>query len=489
VTTLPSPLPPYLVGVAQAPAARYGATTAIAAPELPGGVAADVALVTLRALLVDLGLDAAHAGTAQWNPLGAIVRRGARVVVKPNWVLHDNQGGYGLESLVTHTSVLDAILTYLHAAEPSSVICGDAPIQGCHFDVLRERMGIDAMVARHRAAGLPVEVRDFRRKVLLGRHGDPQVLTERRDAEYVLYDLGTESILEPITTREGEFRVTMYNPELLARTHAPGRHQFLVAREVIDADVVINVPKLKTHMKAGVTGALKNLVGINGLKDYLPHHRKGGSASGGDCYAGGSRLKATAEELLDVANRTDSLGVRKALSVAARACNFVDARLSGDRNLEGAWHGNDTVWRMCLDLQQLLRYGRGDGTIADVPQRLVVSLTDAIIAGDGVGPLANSPAPLGVLTLGTNPAAAEWVNTWLMGLDPERVPIVREAFGALPRAVADCAPAAVRARLEGQDVDPSSLVGRFGAPVRLPAGWAGHCEAALGPAARPDGDG
>ncbi|MCU0618701.1 MAG: DUF362 domain-containing protein [Gemmatimonadaceae bacterium] len=479
----PRSLPPDLVGVARAPEARYGRTRAIEAPELPGGIADDVALITFRALLLDLGLDAERAGTAQWNPLGALIAPGARVVVKPNWVLHENQGGHGLDPLLTHTSVLDAVLAYLALAAPARVIVGDAPVQGCRFDLLRVSMGIDALIDRHRARGLPVEARDFRRTVLLGRHGDPQVATSRGDDDYVLYDLGTESVLEPITRREGEFRVTMYDPDRLARTHAPGRHQFLVAREVIDADVVVNVPKLKTHMKAGVTGALKNLVGINGLKDYLPHHRKGGAAGGGDCYAGASRLKAAAEDLLDAANRTERLGVRKALGLAARACNAADALVTGDRNLEGAWHGNDTVWRMCLDLQQLLRYGRADGTIADTPQRQVLSLTDAIIAGDGNGPLANAAAPLGVLTFAANPASAEWVNTWLLGLDPRRIPIVREAFGPVPRPIADCAPEAVRARVDGEDVAPETLVGRFGPTVRLPAGWVGQCEAVDRPAA------
>ena len=74
----------------------------------------------------------------------------------------------------------------------------------------------------------------------------------------------------------------------MRRTHAPGRHQYLVAREVIEADVIVNLPKLKTHKKAGVTCALKNLIGINGNKEYLPHHRVGGAERGGDCYPAAS---------------------------------------------------------------------------------------------------------------------------------------------------------------------------------------------------------
>src|SRR4029079_16661561 len=127
----------------------------------------------------------------------------------------------------------------------------------------------------------------------------------RTDADYVRFDLAGDSLLDPITSDAAPFRVTMYDPRALDETHRRGRHRYLVARELIEADVVFNVPKLKTHKKAGITGALKNLVGINGHKAYLPHHRKGGSIDGGDCYAGHSLLKARAEDTLDAANRLD----------------------------------------------------------------------------------------------------------------------------------------------------------------------------------------
>jgi uncharacterized protein (DUF362 family) len=91
----------------------------------------------------------------------------------------------------------------------------------------------------------------------------------RRESEYVLFDLADRSLLDVPEWDASRFRVTMYDPDRLRRTHARGRHQYLVAREVIAADLVVNLPKLKSHRKAGITGALKNLVGINGNKEYL----------------------------------------------------------------------------------------------------------------------------------------------------------------------------------------------------------------------------
>ena len=39
-------------------------------------------------------------------------------------------------------------------------------------------------------------------------------------------------------------------------------HHLEVAREALDADVIINLPKLKTHQMMGYTGAVKNLFGL-----------------------------------------------------------------------------------------------------------------------------------------------------------------------------------------------------------------------------------
>ena len=67
-------------------------------------------------------------------------------------------------------------------------------------------------------------------------------------------------------------------------------------------------------------------------------------------------------------------------------------------------------------------------------------MTDAIIAGEGEGPLAPTPRPLGLLTLGASPAAVEWVHAGLMGFDPRRIPIVAHAFDRFRFPLAPCAP-------------------------------------------------
>jgi uncharacterized protein (DUF362 family) len=456
----------------------------VEAPELPGGKAHTVAQAAVRRLLLDWGLDGPRLGGPGWNPLGAVIPSGARVLIKPNWVLHWNQSGHGLECLVTHPSFIEAVARYVALAKPSRLVIGDAPIQGCDFTALRAACDLDGMAERLRRgtpAAVPVEILDFRRTVLMGHKlGDPKAEDLRDLKNFVLFDLGGRSLLEPLAGQSRRFRVTMYNPGLLRRTHAPGRHQYLVAREAIEADVIVNLPKLKSHKKTCITGALKNLIGVNGNKEYLPHHRKGGQLRGGDCYPGGSWLKSRAEDLLDLANRRRPGMLQRLLARAAelvcRGAGAPPGPCGENGDLEGSWHGNDTVWRTCLDLQRILRYGRADGTLSDSPQRLVITLTDAIVGGEGEGPLANTPVPSGFVAGGLNPAAVEWVQARLMGFDPARIALTREAFGAFPYPLADFPASDIQTRQDGRDVPVDKLGPLNGRAFLPPSGWRGHCE-------------
>jgi uncharacterized protein (DUF362 family) len=364
------------------------------------------------------------------GPFGNIIPRGARVLVKPNLVLHENRAPYGIEPLVTHPSLIRAAVEAALTAGAGEVMVGDAPIQGCDFDHLLSATGLDRwaeelMKREPRFKG----VKDFRRTTCTFRNG-VRVASENLQAEdrFILFDLGQNSLLEPITDDRSSFRVTCYDPSLMAKTHAPGRHQYLVAREVIEADVIINLPKLKTHKKAGVTCALKNLIGINGNKEYLPHHRVGGSETGGDCYAGGSLLKRTLEYIADQRNSTASHAAGL-LWTGLTVPIYQMLRLTKEStDTEGAWSGNDTIWRTCLDLNRILLYGRADATLAGDIQRRVIHIADAVIAGQGDGPLAPEPLPLGLILAGNNATAVDYVGAHLLGYAPEKIPIVDRAF-------------------------------------------------------------
>jgi uncharacterized protein (DUF362 family) len=470
-------LEPNGVFCAKIPAASYDPCPDVRCPELPGWAKVTTALVALRALFVQAGLDHSHFDSSDWNPLGTIIHAGAKVVVKPNWVQHHNCSGHGMDCLVTHPSVIEAILHYVAKAHPAHIIVGDAPLQGCDFAALMAACHVPEMIERFTAHNVHVAVKDFRRTIQPNASLGGRAQEDCRPMhEFILYDLGSDSALEAITAPNSEFRVTMYNPDVLQRTHRPGKHQYLIARDVIEADVVLNVPKLKTHKKAGITGALKNMVGINGHKEYLPHHRKGGSQSGGDCYTGQSRLKSLVEDLLDATNRAQGTVARHMLANAVRVGMAFGKVVGTENNYEGSWHGNDTVWRTSLDLQRVLHYGRADGTLADHVQRTVLTVTDAIIAGQGDGPLAPTPNKLGIMTLGANTAAVEWVHALLMGLDPQRIPLTREAFAPHRYPLTHFPPDAIVMRVDGRPVAASELFVQYGCAFRAPSGWQGYCE-------------
>jgi len=433
--------------------------------------------ILVQRLFAEAGFDAEHLGHETWSPLSALIRPGNRILIKPNLVSDRNQAASGMDCLVTHSQVLRAVLEYALLAQPGQVVIGDAPIQGCDFEQLMHTTGYAALRSDYDRRALPVKWADFRRTILVNTSTGRQRLTERRGLdEYILFDLGTNSLLEPISGDAERFRVTMYDPKMMRQTHCPGVHQYLIAREAIEADVVINLPKLKTHKKAGITGALKNLVGINGHKDYLPHHRKGGSTSGGDCYVGGSQFKGWAEDLLDAANRREGRASHLFWR-GAQACLALARMAGADSNIEGSWYGNDTVWRMCLDLNRILMYGRPDGTLASAPQRHMLHITDAIIAGEGEGPLAPHPRPIGILTCSLNPVAADYAHAWIMGLDWNKIPIVREGFTAFPFPITRFSPEDVVLQMDR--LSHQQPWKNWGIPAFTPPqGWRGHCELA-----------
>lgn len=404
-------------------------------------------------------------------PLADIVPGGGSVLLKPNWVLHKNNSGAGMECMVTHPEFILAALGEVLAAGAGRVIIADAPIQSAQFDVLappawRERVA-------ELGGSTPVEIIDFRDTVTTMQGRDIRPQTHLRDAErFVRFDLGSDSLLEPVSRPAGRFRCTNYDPDDLARVQRPGVHQYLLCKEPFEVDVILNLPKLKAHAKAGVTAALKNLVGVNGDKNFLPHHRVGGSALGGDCYEGLKPMKRVAEAFMDAANRR--IGRRGFLPLTYAA--LCSKRLHGG-DLEGKWAGNDTTWRMVLDLNRVVQYGRVDGTLADERQRRVYSLTDGIVAGEHNGPLAPEPLPLGAVTFAAASAYADAVHLALMHFDRQRVALVREAFAAMRYPLTDGRPEEAEVRCQDVSYTLDEVAARFGRGFRPPDGWTGRVEA------------
>ena len=432
-------------------------------------------LSVVRGLIRDAMLQSGLGRRNPAVPLADIIKPGQSVLLKPNWVYHRNQLQLGDECLITHSQFVLHALGEVVAAKPSRVILGDAPIQGCDWEALITPEFLSRVDAVASDSGVKIEVVDFRRTVTKTNDLGDGIDIDQRDLDrYVLFDLGKDSYLEPISSPRGRFRVTNYDPRELARRHQPGRHQYLLCKELFEADVMLQLPKLKTHRKAGITGAIKNIVGLNGNKDFLPHHRVGGSDSGGDCYQGRDLKMRTAEWLLDMANRSlGSLAYRPLRKLAALQSRCLrNAPIGG---LEGSWHGNNTCWRMVLDLNRILRFGTVDGRIADKPQRSIYSLTDAIVCGQGDGPLAPEPLVVGAVTFASNSVAAEWIHCAILGLDPTKIPLVQQARAQSPWTLLerDSEP---HGRLDSHQVSFEDIREMIGVRAKPPGGWEGQIE-------------
>lgn len=440
----------------------------------------------VRNMLADLGLDSRNFGTVHWNPLKHLIRRGERALIKPNWVLHGSQSDPSeFESVVTHSSVIRPLLDYLILAMGGygTIEVADAPLQNCDFRELVKRTRIADLLELYRRDFGDVEfsVIDLRKTLLAAT--DRRYVRSRRQTQqsgdprdYTLVDLGRSSLLTDIEHRYRRFRVANYDRRLMLPHHNRQRHEYLVSNSVLSADLLVNVPKLKCHVKAGITGALKNLVGINGHKEFLPHHTVGPPELDGDQYPTYSRLLPVANQVYDfywsnMQRLPRFLG--SILSLVVSALVRSSRVLEGSFTFDGGWLGNETIPRTTLDLNHVLYfYDPRTARLSTDPVRNVFHLVDGVIAGEGYGPLRPTPKRAGVLIGGWNPLLVDVCGARLMGLDPLRVMLLR------------CGLDRSRSRLA------ESVVGWFGSEIRydgirkaigdirslafsLPRGWEG----------------
>src|SRR5262245_47500648 len=93
-----------------------------------------------------------------------LIPAGARVVIKPNFVLHHNQGNGGMDPMITHQSVVKAVAEAALQSEAAEVVVGDAPIQTADFAALLETTGLGAWAKTLEQADPRFKgVKDFRR--------------------------------------------------------------------------------------------------------------------------------------------------------------------------------------------------------------------------------------------------------------------------------------------------------------------------------------
>jgi uncharacterized protein (DUF362 family) len=446
----------------------------------------------VRRLLWNLGLDRAGFGTARWNPLGQLIRPGMSVVIKPNWVLSRHKESKSVYSIITHPAVLRAIADYCWIAleGAGNITIADAPQYDCDFAELLKVTQLE-QVRRFYSnwAGPSFEVCDLRNYWSAGKHFASMLQPLPGDPKGSLrVNLGCASAFYQKQNLESVYGA-VYNRAETRSHHFGQSHIYELSRTIFDADVVISVPKLKVHKKVGVTLNAKGLVGTATNKNLIIHYTLGSPRRGGDQYPDGvlspleERLIRTERWMYDhfLAPRTKP---REYLHRSIYWLHNHTTRRLGIKVAEekraldaGNWYGNDSAWRMTLDLLRMFYFADRDGHLHSTQQRRIFSVIDGVIGGENCGPLTPDPKPAGLLVGGENALAVDLVATRLMGFDPLKLKIYSHAlahdecdFGV--RALDDIRVCSDDPAMESCLVEDCSGRSRF-APH---PGWIGHIE-------------
>ena len=424
------------------PSSQFNYNPDIAYPEYMWGFSdisnkKNIVYEMVRNCLIGLNMDASNFNTKKWNPFCDLIKEGDTVVIKPNWVMHYNKNikiiENSLECLVTHPSIVRAVTDYcliaLHGT--GRIIIGDAPMQGCDLDSLIEKSGYMQLFDFYNQHSINIQPCDFRQfstivdqnKVLLGR--------KYNSGEVLEVELGSKSKFFSKIQVPKQYIVSDYNKKVTNNYHHDDRHSYLISKKVLSANVVINLCKPKCHRLAGMTGAVKNIVGITYDKACLPHRTSGSKQKGGDEYLYDSLIKKMISRVLDLKLSFEEQKKFRLSLLMRYLYGFLYHLMkviSKDKYLIGSWHGNDTIWRSALDLYYILLYADANGIVQDNRQRIVFNLADMIISGERNGPVSPEPKKLGIILAGNDAVMMDRLVCEIMGFDNSKVPAVYNAI-------------------------------------------------------------
>ncbi len=291
---------------------------------------------------------------AKSDILGEYISPGMKVFILCNFVYHRRKKEKETDfyGKCTHGSIVAAVAQICSqlVGNQGIVYIGNAPLQSCDFASVLRDTGADIIGEQARKNGLNIVFRDLRtyivRQTKLGN------LIVLKDSSYdmdkiVEVDLGRHSLLNNIEQPNNylpKFRVTDYNPAIMDSYHdnTLKSHRYLVHKDILNADVIISIPKMKTHEKVGVTLGMKGYVGTIASKECLAHYRYGPAIMGGDEYPSPNILNLLGTRLNEYTFKQNyPLYLLYLFQIIDRAYKKL-LRISG-KPIDGAWFGNDTA--------------------------------------------------------------------------------------------------------------------------------------------------
>lgn len=318
------------------------------------------------------------------NPLERLIKPGMTVFIKPNWVAScwrkscPHEGS--LFSVITHPDLVEVTADYAAMALKGrgKIIIGDNPSIDADFEELMRALDIRHLETKY---DVPCEILDLRPLICrdLKDYGNQDKMTAASGDPLgqEVINLGKRSMLYDVNPKL--FRGVFDQRQDTIKAHTGETQLYGFSRSIYNADVYISLPKMKTHHKVGVTLNLKGLVGAITEKNHLVHWRLGFPAVGGDEYPDFK--------------------------------SWVKGQFAKVKE-RGAWNGNDTIWRMVVDLYHAM----------ELRQRNYFTIVDGITGGEGKGPFCVHAKESGILTAGESLLATDLATVKLMGLNPEKIP-------------------------------------------------------------------
>jgi hypothetical protein len=100
----------------------------------------------------------------------------------------------------------------------------------------------------------------------------------------------------------------------------------------------------------------------------------------------------------------------------------------GGTIMEGSWHGNNTLWRSILDLNNIIFFADKEGKIQKTKQRKYLTIIDGVIGTDGEGPMDGDPKESGIIIGGFHPVATDLIASKIMGFDYSKIPVIKNGL-------------------------------------------------------------
>lgn len=380
----------------------------------------------VRSTLIGLRLDEKNYGHEDWNPMGDVIKPGDTILIKPNMVCnYDAIGQY--ECTLTHPSVVRAVMDYCILAKPGRIILGDAPIQGADWEKIWTDYGYKQLLDFYKKRGRWIEFCDFRRLIVKSEYGVIRETKNNSEENSLTIDLG--KISKHFLKGKREFRINCYTGEKVNKYHRETKHEYVITQKALEADVIINLPKPKTHRFAGLTGAQKNFIGICADKESLPHYSKGTPDEGGDETNKKSILQkfATTANMKSLEEGKNGHYQRAGFYMLPY---YLYAKVKRETVFwQGAWYGNDTIWRTIIDVNLIIWFASKQGVLDfGRKQRKIFTIGDMILAGEGDGPLNPSPKEWGCILASHNCVAFDYVLCRMAGFEEKHLPIIMNSL-------------------------------------------------------------